>query len=248
MKYIYALTDPRDNQVRYIGQTDDMQNRLQQHIKERKSNPKCDWVKELVDAQLRPVMVQLATVTDDENAHHIEYRWIYFGRKNGWNLTNTTAMKSEEYYSLQGYFERLIVEMEKPSDMPVKQYSGEDVKQELLALLVKALKGFQSIGGNVSGMFSLASTNIAFALIAVLVCSATSSNANPNSSMANMGATVVGLSLVAIVILTLGLLFGSDEADHATKDMINTMLKRALRLVGAVSLVASLFPLMFGGS
>lgn len=248
MKYIYALTDPRDNQVRYIGQTDDLAKRLQQHIADKSNSPKCTWIRELTTNRQYPGIVQLATVTDEENAHYIEYRWIYFGRKNGWNLTNTTAMKSEEYYSLQGYFERLIVEMEKPADVPVKQYSGEDVKQELLTLVVKALKGFQAVGGNVSGMFSLASTNIAFALIAVLVCSATSSNANQNSNMASMGATVVGLSLVAIVILTLGLLFGSDEADQATKDMISTMLKRALRLVGAVSLVASLFPLMFGGS
>lgn len=141
MKYIYALIDPRTRQIRYIGQTDDLTKRLQQHIMDKSNTPKTEWIKGLLAANMRPDIIQLAQIEDEDNAHMIEYRWVYFGRKNGWELTNTVGMKSEDYYSLQGYFERLIVEMEKPEGIQSAQHTMADVKQELINILVNVLKG-----------------------------------------------------------------------------------------------------------
>lgn len=141
MKYIYALIDPRTRQIRYIGQTDDLPKRLQQHIMDKSNTPKTEWIKGLLVANLRPDIIQLAQIEDEDNAHMIEYRWVYFGRKNGWELTNTVGMKSEDYYSLQGYFERLIVEMEKPEDVVSAKHTMADVRQELINILVNVLKG-----------------------------------------------------------------------------------------------------------
>lgn len=42
MKYIYALIDPRTRQIRYVGQTDDLTKRLQQHITDKSNTPKID--------------------------------------------------------------------------------------------------------------------------------------------------------------------------------------------------------------
>ena len=104
MKYIYALIDPRTRQIRYIGQTDDLSKRLRQHIMDKSNTHKTEWIKGLLAANMRPDISQLAEIEDEDNVHMIEYRWVYFGRKNGWELTNTVGMKSEDYYSLQGYF------------------------------------------------------------------------------------------------------------------------------------------------
>lgn len=248
MKYIYALTDPRDNQVRYIGQTDDLAKRLQQHIADKSNSPKCTWIRELTTNRQYPGIVQLATVTDEENAHYIEYRWIYFGRKNGWNLTNTTAMKSEEYYSLQGYFERLIVEMEKPADVPVKQYSGEDVKQELLALTVKALKRLPTVGNTVGGAFSLASVNIAFCFVGILAALASSAIAGDSSTIGEIASTVSVFAIIISIFLLAGVGASGDLKNPEEKQEMLTLVNRGFRLVGFICVVASLFPPLLGGS
>lgn len=139
MKYIYGLVDPRTRGVRYIGQTDDLARRLQQHLQEKENTAKGEWIRALRDQSLAPTIIQLDAVNGEESPHHVEYRWIYFGRKSGWELTNTTGMKSEEYYSLQGYFEKLIVEMERPEGVISREYSMADVKQGLLKNVVLLL-------------------------------------------------------------------------------------------------------------
>lgn len=150
MKYIYGLLDPISNKIRYVGQTDNLTQRLQQHLQDTSNTPKVEWIKALKSTNTPPKMIVLSEVKDGENAHEIEYRWIYFGRQNGWPLTNTVAMKTQEYYSLQGYFERLIVEMEKPEGLPEKRYSWEDIKESLVKLFVQGLDNFPLIAGALS--------------------------------------------------------------------------------------------------
>lgn len=145
MKYIYALVDPRSRQIRYIGQTEDLSKRLLQHIAERANTPKGEWIREMTTAGVQPEIIQLAIVRDGENAHEIEYRWVYLGRKNGWELTNTMGMKSEDYYSLHGYFDKLIVEIEKPEDVISRNHTMADAKQELINLLVEGVRGLSQI-------------------------------------------------------------------------------------------------------
>lgn len=167
MKYIYALIDPRTRQIRYIGQTDDLSKRLQQHIMDKSNTPKTEWIKGLLAANMRPDIIQLAQIEDEDNAHMIEYRWVYFGRKNGWELTNTVGMRSEDYYSLQGYFERLIVEMEKPEDVPSKQYTMADAKQELINIFVNSLKGIYILSPSSSKTLSFVFGAISLSFLAI---------------------------------------------------------------------------------
>ena len=44
--YIYTLTDPRDNTIKYIGKTNDIEKRLYRHLTEKNNNSKkSNWIK-----------------------------------------------------------------------------------------------------------------------------------------------------------------------------------------------------------
>ena len=49
--FIYVLIDPRDNQVRYVGKTNNVLTRLSNHISNAKrikhNRYVCNWIKEL---------------------------------------------------------------------------------------------------------------------------------------------------------------------------------------------------------
>jgi len=55
--YIYALIDPRTNEVKYIGKTIDPKKRFYQHISERLlyKHYKAKWIQNLHDQNLRPI-------------------------------------------------------------------------------------------------------------------------------------------------------------------------------------------------
>ena len=200
MKYIYALIDPRTRQIRYIGQTDGLSKRLQQHIMDKSNTPKTEWIKGLLAANMRPDIIQLAEIEDEDNVHMIEYRWVYFGRKNGWELTNTVGMKSEDYYSLQGYFERLIVEMEKPQDVVSAKHTMADVRQELVNVLFYLVQWAYRVK-----ILSLPALVFVFAYIASLawcILQITLTR-DPNSGVAVIGiigSFVIGLSTLLLPI------------------------------------------------
>ena len=59
---IYALIDPRDSSIRYIGITDNPDQRLKEHLRGRGGNPpKRNWVYELHQLGLVPIMQPLET-------------------------------------------------------------------------------------------------------------------------------------------------------------------------------------------
>lgn len=73
---IYALRDPRDGSVRYVGKTDNLERRLKHHIATRREkNVRGAWLCELHAAGLSPVMVVLQEVSA-ERWQHAERRWI----------------------------------------------------------------------------------------------------------------------------------------------------------------------------
>jgi hypothetical protein len=106
MKYIYALIDPRDRSVRYVGQTDNMDRRCTQHINTNEDTPKGAWVIELRRLGLAPTMVQLERVDNDRDTGYREKWWIIFGQRHGWQLTNSAnpsvkAVSFGEMFSAQ---------------------------------------------------------------------------------------------------------------------------------------------------
>ena len=92
--YIYALTDPRDGQIRYVGQTSvALSSRLASHMRDagcqRYQFHRVRWIRALVTNGLRPSIVRLTEVPLSM-LDSAERFWIKTLRGWGARLTNST--------------------------------------------------------------------------------------------------------------------------------------------------------------
>lgn len=88
---IYALRDPRDLQIHYVGLTENHPVwRLAQHLQDKqdKNQAKLSWLAELKILNARPDVVVLQFAPDLESALFAERYWIKLGLQAGWPLTN----------------------------------------------------------------------------------------------------------------------------------------------------------------
>lgn len=89
---IYALVDPRNSQVRYVGFTVDLKQRLRDHCKKSELDRnyyKCRWIKALKELGFSPVMIVLEKGIGD-SWQRAEKKWIKHYRDLGAKLTNKT--------------------------------------------------------------------------------------------------------------------------------------------------------------
>ena len=87
--YIYALVDPRDGVMRYVGITVDSQSRLREHIGDIGVNEaKEAWIAELGRLGLKPAMETLEESDDSDYAAERELYWIQTLLAQGVPLTN----------------------------------------------------------------------------------------------------------------------------------------------------------------
>ena len=91
--HIYALSDPRNGRVRYVGKSDDPQKRLLNHIHnavvQRKRNHRANWIRQVVASGGQPVVAILESGTGDWQA--VEQRWIAHFKQAGADLVNSTS-------------------------------------------------------------------------------------------------------------------------------------------------------------
>lgn len=88
--YIYALIDPRTQEVRYIGKANNPFDRLKGHLGEKKSNThKYHWIETLKTELIVPIL-QILEVCDKVAWQEKEIYWIKFFKSIGSNLTNST--------------------------------------------------------------------------------------------------------------------------------------------------------------
>jgi hypothetical protein len=86
---VYALVDPRDNAVRYVGRTYLPAKRLSSHRQNvNETRAKTAWVEELQTLGLEPQMRTLEVVSESEFVLERELRWIYHYLGAGARLTN----------------------------------------------------------------------------------------------------------------------------------------------------------------
>jgi hypothetical protein len=88
--WVYILRDPRDNAVRYVGRTRDRAARLRAHIlgsPAHKNRRKNDWIRELLEAGLKPVMEPVQSGSGNGSLA-AETRWIFRYRQSGADLLN----------------------------------------------------------------------------------------------------------------------------------------------------------------
>ena len=89
---IYALSDPRNGDVRYVGWTVNPKRRLRDHLSEsrRKDTYRARWIRALSSLGLVPVMTVLEPGVGETTWAEAETRWIAHYRDNGARLTNAT--------------------------------------------------------------------------------------------------------------------------------------------------------------
>lgn len=86
--YIYALVDPRDMAIRYIGQSVDPQIRYEAHLEDINSyTEKGQWFRDLAHLRMRPFLVILDLV-EKRQAHEREQAWIRYCRYTDCDLLN----------------------------------------------------------------------------------------------------------------------------------------------------------------
>jgi hypothetical protein len=89
--YIYALIDPRDSQIRYIGQShQEPKTRLHGHASGNSGQKLKAWFAELKLAGFKPVIVPMQTVPTLAEALGAEIYWIrFFQAEQGSKLLNS---------------------------------------------------------------------------------------------------------------------------------------------------------------
>jgi len=97
MNYIYALIDPRNSCVRYIGRTNDMWSRFRSHLDCESGKGKIEWLRELREENYVPIMKKIEEVETVEEAIDREKFWIRFFHQadelTGGVLTNISDCK-----------------------------------------------------------------------------------------------------------------------------------------------------------
>lgn len=100
VKYIYGLVDPDTLEVRYIGQTNDIKERLRFHtqyssaLKREAHKQKGKWTQGLLNAGKKPSIVILQVVPF-KLADEAERRWIEMGKLFGWSLFNKSLYTAQ---------------------------------------------------------------------------------------------------------------------------------------------------------
>lgn len=92
--FVYILKDPRSLDVRYVGQTNSLKRRLQQHIckankNDRPTQSSC-WIKSLINLGTAPLMEVLKEFQSSEECSAFEIEMISLFKAKGCRLTNAT--------------------------------------------------------------------------------------------------------------------------------------------------------------
>jgi predicted GIY-YIG superfamily endonuclease len=97
---VYALVDPRSQDICYIGITNHPERRMNQHINGEDNLRKQAWLQSLRTHGLRPTMKILETVTGQKEARRREEQWIAACEHVGIDLLNYQQPNRVEQASL----------------------------------------------------------------------------------------------------------------------------------------------------
>jgi len=90
----YGLLDPRDNRLRYVGQSSIGLERPQKHWKHKKLRERKDhchnWIRLIIADGLLPEVVIIEELDDRLKLNKAEMKWIKKYRDDGLDLTNMT--------------------------------------------------------------------------------------------------------------------------------------------------------------
>lgn len=81
--YIYSLSHPITNEIRYIGKTINLKRRYKQHLYDKRHSYKASWVKSILKENLKPIL----TIIEECNENNWREREIFWISQFN-NLTN----------------------------------------------------------------------------------------------------------------------------------------------------------------
>lgn len=126
MYTIYALADPRDCVVRYIGMSTNVHQRLTHHLSCTGTNErKNTWIRELLANDKAPVLYEIEQVEGEEQGRAREQHWIRYCLKRGVDLVNvaitmTVEEKLEVHRKRTAFYEKISQAL--ASGIYVKRY------------------------------------------------------------------------------------------------------------------------------
>lgn len=82
--YIYALIDPRNYVVHYIGISNDAEQRYQQHIRGKSNKYIWQWIQELRELDTVPILQIVETLDRDENKSFRDFMTFVSERERHW--------------------------------------------------------------------------------------------------------------------------------------------------------------------
>lgn len=96
---IYGLVDPRDGQVRYIGQSINPAKRYKNHVSlgSYGSPSKDDWIRNLLDQGCKPDLIIIDGCDTEQEAYGLEGYWICHYHNEGANLLNGEVYTAKRY-------------------------------------------------------------------------------------------------------------------------------------------------------
>ena len=103
--FIYALSDPKDNKIHYIGQSIDPKRRYFDHYHDAGSTSL--WIRELIEEGLRPLL-SIIEETDVENVRDREAYWIDFYCQQGEPLENQQLTHREMQKRISVYIPYIL--------------------------------------------------------------------------------------------------------------------------------------------
>lgn len=131
--FIYTLSDPNTNKIRYVGKSNFPEKRYYNHIHNCNRTPthKNNWIKSLIKENLKPILNIIDEVPMD-NWQMYEIEWISKIRKEGHDLTNISDGGSgpshHEYYDRDKVVEKMKL---RHKLYPNYNRSGNNLKQPL---------------------------------------------------------------------------------------------------------------------
>jgi hypothetical protein len=147
---IYALLDPRDRVVRYVGKTHGtLAVRLRQHINNPKNVHVAAWIRSLLAASVTPIIEEIERI---ENSNDLDWQdrerfWIAEYRSRGCDLTNLCSggvggnALAEETKKKIGAGNKGKVRSKETLEKLSKSHIGKKLAPEHVANMSKAVKG-----------------------------------------------------------------------------------------------------------
>jgi predicted GIY-YIG superfamily endonuclease len=152
--YIYGLYDPRTNELKYIGQAKNIQNRLKRHKKDaRKYKDKYQkdaWILELRELKLQPIIREIEQTTKIK-ANERETYWIKYFKESNYKIFNVTDGGIGCKINGQIYNKGIPMSEEQKAKIS-KTLQGRIVSEETLIKQSKARKGVKQ-GKNTSSKY-----------------------------------------------------------------------------------------------